>query len=111
VGDLIELKDKDVIPADCVLINTLNTKGEAYVSSTNLKGTLDLQVKKGHMFIKNNFPRIFCRDPEYVFKVEMNKHCRNLDTFEGRMTVEYDGPEVKRMKPFMGSCSIGFCLA
>ena len=63
------------------------------------------------MFIKNNFPRIFTKDADLLFRVEMDKHNRNLADFKGRIVVEYEGPEVKRMKPFMGSCSIGFCLA
>ena len=104
VGDLIEIKDNATIPADCIILNTMNTKGEAYVSVINLEGSLDLQHKKTHMFIKNNFPRIFCRDPDYKLKIEMDQIDGNVAQFNGRVSVDFEGfflarPRVSKYTP------------
>ena len=45
VGDLIKVKENDVIPADMVLIQTSEKKGQCFVSTIMLNGEIDLKRK------------------------------------------------------------------
>ena len=110
MGDLIELKDEDGVPADCILVNTMNTKGEAFTSAKTLEGNLDLRKKQMPLFVKNNFPRIFCKNADYKLRLEMDFITKDYESFSGRVTVDYEGPELQKRKAFQYAMSIGFCL-
>jgi P-type E1-E2 ATPase len=55
VGDILELKDDDVIPADCVLLRTDNHSGQAFVQTAQLDGERTLKPKMAPVGVSKNF--------------------------------------------------------
>ena len=45
VGDILELKDGDIIPADCLLLHSPNEHGESYIQTASLDGERNLKLK------------------------------------------------------------------
>ena len=48
VGDILELKDGETIPADCLLIWTEDRTGKAFLQTAALDGELSLKNKLAH---------------------------------------------------------------
>lgn len=45
VGDILELKDEEFLPADCILLWSENSSGKSYVSTPALDGEAALKPK------------------------------------------------------------------
>lgn len=45
VGDLIKLKDNQLVPADCVVLQTSDSKGLCFISTESLDGERNLKTK------------------------------------------------------------------
>lgn len=46
VGDLIEIRDNMLVPADCVVLSAANPKGSCFISTANLDGERNLKPKQ-----------------------------------------------------------------
>ena len=44
VGDLLRIKEGDMVPADCLLINSSHSKGHCFIDKANLNGETRLEV-------------------------------------------------------------------
>lgn len=45
VGDIVELHDGEIVPADLVLLTTQDNRGEAFVKTAQLDGETNLKPK------------------------------------------------------------------
>ena len=45
VGDILEIRDGELIPADCLLLSTEEDKGECYIETRSLDGETNLKPK------------------------------------------------------------------
>jgi len=45
VGDVIELKNGSMVPADCIVLHTEDRLGYCYISTANLDGERNLKPK------------------------------------------------------------------
>jgi phospholipid-translocating ATPase len=46
VGDILVLKNKNIIPADCIVLSTDDINGECYVQTDALDGERNLKPKR-----------------------------------------------------------------
>ena len=46
VGDLIWIKNKEVIPADCLILATNDPSGKCYINTATLDGERNLKLKQ-----------------------------------------------------------------
>ena len=58
VGDILELKEGEVIPADCILLHSENQKGVAFVMTAALDGERNLKPKMAPKFMQENSSNI-----------------------------------------------------
>ena len=59
VGDILEVKDEQVLPADCILLKTEKPDGLAYVETSALDGERNLKPRFAPMEIQLGFTEIF----------------------------------------------------
>jgi len=45
VGDIIELTDNQMVPADCILLSTEDSKGQCFINTVSLDGEKNLKPK------------------------------------------------------------------
>lgn len=55
VGDILELKDDDIVPADCILLYTQEKHGECFVQTAQLDGERNLKLKQCLKYLQDNF--------------------------------------------------------
>ena len=48
VGDIVKLKNRELVPADMVLLATSDANGLAYTMTANLDGETNLKLRKAH---------------------------------------------------------------
>jgi len=70
VGDIIELKEGEGIPADCILLNSNNPNGEAFIMTAALDGERNLKLKSAPKFIQANHANILADRSKFKIKSE-----------------------------------------
>ena len=85
VGDILELKDEEFIPADCIFLWAENVTGQAYVSTPALDGEAALKPKQSADFTQQNLLKIISGKSTARFSTESIEPCKELYTFKGQM--------------------------
>lgn len=99
VGDIIEIKDSEQVPADCVLLQVKDNKPECFVKTAALDGERNLKPKLANPQISANFETLFGPNASRG-KANLSLSCitpqKELYYFEGRMRACLpDEPEFK----------------
>jgi len=58
-GDILILKSKDMIPADCVILSSADKNGQCYVQTDALDGERNLKCKTALIQINDMFDELF----------------------------------------------------
>eukprot|EP00505_MAST-04D_sp_SCG-Rhode-Island_P003189 Stramenopile-MAST_4_protein_3189 len=96
VGDLVKVKNRELIPADLILLGTSDPQGCAFIMTANLDGETNLKLRKANPDI---FNLGFNVDPNKTLKAcakfQGNVQClnpnKNLEVFDS--TLRVDGRE------------------
>lgn len=89
VGDLIKIHDLEMVPADCVLIQTELDTNEAFVKTAALDGERNLKPKMAIKQLAACYEDLIA-NPEAKkcpFKVESIPACLDMYNYEGRIAV------------------------
>ena len=103
MGDIIEIKDEEVFPADCILLKTAKADGQVYVETAALDGERNLKPLLVPIEIQNSFAELFSCDqqsdkqavgnlgshaktPRVEFRVM--EPMKDLYTFEGQAKIQ-----------------------
>jgi len=86
VGDVIEVKDDETVPADCVILGTsLDPNGLCYISTTSLDGERNLKPRFALKFLKDNTDLLFqAKRKISVFRPDPEK---NLEYFQSKIII------------------------
>ena len=87
VGDIIRIKDGQLIPADCILIKIENPNKECFVKTVALDGERNLKPKVASRYLQQNFEKMF--DPlkyntSAVMQIETMKPTKDLYVYKGK---------------------------
>ncbi|KNE64610.1 phospholipid-translocating P-type ATPase, flippase [Allomyces macrogynus ATCC 38327] len=90
VGDLVQLRNNDPIPADLVLLATSEKNGAAYVETKSLDGETNLKLKLG----MPEFSHVTSPDQceQLQFAIESEPPSANLYTYRGTLRVYPGSP-------------------
>ncbi|CDW80053.1 probable phospholipid-transporting atpase ih [Stylonychia lemnae] len=96
VGDIIELHDDQIVPADCVLLSSSDNNGQCFVQTSSLDGEKNLKPKLAIKFIQDNVNRIIKEDVQLL--LIYNQPSRALYEFDGTIETNEIGQESKISK-------------
>lgn len=111
VGDIVLLRNNEMIPADMMILSTSEPDGICFVETKNLDGETNLKIRKSPMETE------WIKSPEDAFSlmatIEVDLPNSNLYTFNGRMIISKDVPspikechEANRSSSFAGTASL-----
>eukprot|EP00743_Colponemidia_sp_Colp-15_P003792 GILK01004090.1.p1 GENE.GILK01004090.1~~GILK01004090.1.p1 ORF type:complete len:1295 (-),score=222.23 GILK01004090.1:130-3960(-) len=87
VGDIVVCRNRDVFPADLVLLSTSDAHGLAFVETANLDGETNLKLRQAVADSQTRFKaRESCLDLQGDVECEVPN--RYLDTFDGKLTIQ-----------------------
>mmetsp|Transcript_23944 Transcript_23944/g.36672 ORF Transcript_23944/g.36672 Transcript_23944/m.36672 type:complete len:141 (+) Transcript_23944:295-717(+) len=68
VGDVIQLKNKSLVPADCLLLRTDEASGTAFINTANLDGERSLKPKHSLSITQNALGDFISeKNPAFVY--------------------------------------------
>ena len=96
VGDLLWLKDDEVIPADCVILKIQNPKLECQIQASQLDGERSYKTKYSNEEISNSFED-FVMQKEGHFYIRCDLPDENIYHFDGQVEfLDFNTEKVKR---------------
>lgn len=87
VGDILEIVDDEIIPADCIILHCDDLKGKAYIQTAQLDGERMLKPKFAPIKVQENFTAIFSKhlDPSFKFEARTVEPSKDLYYFFGHL--------------------------
>jgi phospholipid-transporting ATPase len=114
VGDLIELRDGQTIPADSLLIATEHDTSQCFVLTSSLDGEKNLKPKLALKTIQDNLPSLLKEGGSTQLEVSMPKADRNLYNFNGVVNYGVGSEKVRtfdiELKQFLHSVRYSYFL-
>ena len=97
VGDIIQMYDREQIPADCVLLQVQDKKSEAFVSTAALDGERNLKPKLTDQRISDNLEALIGPKLDKS-KAQLTVNCippqKSLYTFNGKLRAFVSGEDI-----------------
>ena len=114
MGDLIELRDGQTIPADSLLIATEHDSSQCFVLTSSLDGEKNLKPKLALKTIQDNLPSLLKEGGSTQLEVSMPKADRNLYNFNGVVNYGVGSEKVRtfdvELKQFLHSVRYSYFL-
>ena len=87
VGDVLEIRDNEALPADCILLKGKDLNGQVYVETAALDGERNLKPLFAPKEINQQFSQIFglTSGKPYEVNFQMIKPFKDLNTFDGKI--------------------------
>mmetsp|Transcript_23845 Transcript_23845/g.54238 ORF Transcript_23845/g.54238 Transcript_23845/m.54238 type:complete len:1202 (+) Transcript_23845:25-3630(+) len=97
VGEIICVRNREFIPADCILLGSSDTHGVAYIETANLDGETNLKLKRAHGVTAKwigtegnpDAGDLAAAAAKLTGRVECEAPNPSLYTFEGTMNVKF----------------------
>ncbi|RCK59111.1 Phospholipid-transporting ATPase DNF2 [Candida viswanathii] len=93
VGDVLRIYNNEEVPADCIVLATSDEDNFCYIETKNLDGETNLKAKQGIRYSDNVGKADDLIDVE--FEMESESPNPNLYSYEGNITYDKDGQQVK----------------
>ena len=87
VGDILVLKSKDLIAADCVLLHSSDKNGQCFVQTDDLDGECNLKSKNALIELNDKFDEIIHAKGKQGFSAFIGPPDANLYYFDGKLEV------------------------
>jgi len=114
VGDLIELRDGQTIPADSLLIATEHDTSQCFVLTSSLDGEKNLKPKLALKTIQDNLPSLLKEGGSTQLEVSLPEADRNLYNFNGVVNYGVGSEKVRtfdiELKQFLHSVRYSYFL-
>jgi len=114
VGDLIELRDGQTIPADSLLIATEHDSSQCFVLTSSLDGEKNLKPKLALKTIQDNLPSLLKEGGSTQLEVSLPEADRNLYNFNGVVNYGVGSEKVRtfdiELKQFLHSVRYSYFL-
>lgn len=95
VGDILELHDGQMVPADCVLLSTQQESGQCFVQTASLDGERNLKPKVALRGLQDNLPVLLKSLGSAHLEIECEEPDRNLYYFRGNLRYSMESIESK----------------
>lgn len=114
MGDLIELRDGQTIPADSLLIATEHDTSQCFVLTSSLDGEKNLKPKLALKTIQDNLPSLLKEGGSTQLEVSLPEADRNLYNFNGVVNYGVGSEKVRtfdiELKQFLHSVRYSYFL-
>lgn len=95
MGDILELRDGQMVPADCVLLSTQQESGQCFVQTASLDGERNLKPKVALRGLQDNLPVLLKSLGSAHLEIECEEPDRNLYYFHGNLRYSMESIESK----------------
>ena len=81
VGDILQFEDDELVPADCLLLHTVEKHGECFIQTAQLDGERNLKLKMCMTYVHENFDYLINNNAK--IDVALEKPHKDLYAFKG----------------------------